>query len=187
MSTLISLLIGVPLGIASSILAWWMLAHAIRPSLSWHEPRFVLVPGSETAGYENLAIRLKNDSKRDAIDITIHGELRVDHMPTKDGVRRTLVRFPLNSPWMPLIKNEAQIRVEQQNIPDWEWDRLCGRVGVSKRNLKLVMQECERSTIRFYALAYDRFSGAKKIFVKEFEFKEIQDLSVNVVNTSEMV
>lgn len=174
MSVVISLVVGVPLGIASSIIAWWILAHMIRPRLSWWDPRFVPSIGSPPGTPFQLSIRLRNDSKRDAIDISIHAELRVSHPQTPDGVTRTLIRFPLNSDWMPRIQNEARIRVEQQKIPDWEWNRLRSRVGTDCTDLEHVLQKCEGSTIRFYALAHDQFSGARRIFVEEYEARQIQ-------------
>jgi hypothetical protein len=118
-----------------------------------------------------LAVHLQNDGRRDALDLALYAELRVTHPATIDGVTRTVVRLPLNSPWVPRvrIRHEARIRVAVEEIPDSDWKRLRARVGVEHRDLAAVLKSSADSTVRFYVLAYDAFSGARQIFVAEYD------------------
>jgi len=145
-----------------------LLAHAIRPHLEWRNPRFIQTPGLGESSPKQLSVRLKNHARRDAIDVEIFAELRVDHEMSIDGVTRTVIRLPLNSSWMPRIRNEAVIRVENEKIDGEQWERLKSRIGKSYSTLGQVLDEYKNSTIRLYALAYDRFSGARRIFIAEY-------------------
>jgi hypothetical protein len=171
METFISMAVGIPLGIATSLLAWWLVAVRMKPHLCWSDPSFITLARAQIDAPMQLAVRLRNDGRRDVLDVALYAELRVTHPRTDDGVTRTVIRLPLNSPWVPRIRrqHEAYLRVESERVPDSDWRRLRARAGVEDHDVGNVMKTSAQATIRFYALAYDGFSGARQIFVADYD------------------
>jgi hypothetical protein len=69
---------------------------------------------------------------------------------------------------MPRIQNEARIRVNTAGITEGEWERLSARLGETIRDVHAVLQGSTQSSIRFYALAHDDFSGARALCAVEY-------------------
>jgi hypothetical protein len=121
-----------------------------------HEPKGV-----------QIAIRLSNLGRRDAVDVALHAELRVSHGPALDAVTRTVIRLPLNSAWMPRLRRsgEARIRIEEALVSSVDWNRLEARASIAPASVAEILQGNGSASVRFYALASDPFSGSRQVFV----------------------
>lgn len=167
MTMIVSLLVGMLLGVSQSLLAWWLLYRRIGPKLSWGEPNFVRPIGNSSYESDHIVVYLRNQGRRNVIDLSLHAELRVDHSETTDGVTRTVIRLPLNSRWAPRLRRggEIRIRVEIDQIPKYDWERLYARTRINTCTVVGILHQHASASLRFYALAYDEFSGARRLFV----------------------
>ncbi|MFT3970122.1 MAG: hypothetical protein QM695_07545 [Micropruina sp.] len=176
METAIGLAIGVPLGVAQSILMLWIVFRLLGPRLTWSTPALTLVEGAPDSWRDQIAAVLSNNGRRDAVDVSIHAELRVSHAPGVDGVTRTVIRLPLNAPWMPRLRRagDARVRIDGAHIVESDWARLQMRAGIESSTLIGVLTEFPEASVRLYALASDPFSGSRQAFVsRDFAAKDL--------------
>jgi hypothetical protein len=161
MSPIVALLVGIPLGIAQSFFAWWVLFHYLAPKLTWEPPEVITSPLSTAE--PQIGIRIRNAGRRRAIDIYVQAELRCPHPPSSDGVTQTIIRLPINTPWIPSIRDVARVRIEPERIPDSDWLRLRTRTGRDLRDIGGHLAMSRDAHLRFYAIAADAFSGSRMV------------------------
>ncbi|MBX7269178.1 hypothetical protein KIF24_26255 [Micromonospora sp. Llam7] len=165
MDVMISLIIGIPIGVFQSILMLWIVFRVLTPRLVWSAPMAVTAGAGK--GAPDLVATVSNVGRRDAVDVAFHADLRVDHDRTADGLTRSLVKLPLNSSWMPRLRRGGwrRIRIEDFRIPASEWKRLESRTGIVADTLADMLQGHPNAHVRLYGLASDPFSGSRQVFV----------------------
>ncbi|MEU5549534.1 hypothetical protein ABZ738_07175 [Micromonospora sp. NPDC047793] len=179
MDVMISLLVGIPIGVFQSILMLWIVFRVFSPQLAWSSPMAV-TPSGAGEGTTELVATVSNVGHRDAVDVAFHAELRVDHERTADGLTRILIKLPLNSSWMPRIRRGSfrRIRIEDVRVPAGEWERLRVRTGIEADTVVDALRGHPNAHVRLYGLASDPFSGSRQVFVSldlyDGDFKPVE-------------
>lgn len=147
----------------------WIVFRGLSPRLTWVAPTFVPAPTYSASNEPEVAIELLNSGRRNAVDVSLHAELRVQHAPSLDNVTNSVIRLPLNSSWVPRLrrKGRARIRIEPAKVPIEDWDRLKVRAGISRDTLPAILAKHNSASVRLYALASDPFSGSRQVFVSQ--------------------
>ena len=184
-------LIGFLLGIIGSILVWWVFAHALVPRIRF-EDRIVVRPGRAPGARPRHMIKVSNVGRRDLIDVTFsaivsiqteagserrwascriafHKTGEIQHqVPVIPGRHnRLLTLYPGHSDQIPheACFSEAVRAAAADHTLDL--DRLL-RDGAS-RGLRV--------KLRISMFAFDRFSGARKLFQsKEYEAADLEPI-----------
>jgi hypothetical protein len=74
--TIIALIISIPIGIACSIIAWWILFRKVVPCISFSDEISKTRLEDSDSGF-CYRVKFENSGRRDIIDLQIHAYLRI--------------------------------------------------------------------------------------------------------------
>jgi len=155
-----TLLIGIPLGVLTSLAAWWVVVHGIVPKIEFATKISKL-------NHDRLYYRLKlmNTGPRDAIDCEVMAE----------------VRFPSLDPHLPKNAWSVSVPVRRERYADIRkgHDRLItfSRYYPDERHethlppkpdgysLDELLRWCDGADLRVIIFAFDAFSGSRRVFM----------------------
>ncbi|NKI33354.1 hypothetical protein [Croceivirga thetidis] len=165
MMEIIGLLIGIPLGILTSLLAWWILTHKIVPKVSFGKfISKVAIPNSEKYKYR---IGIKNSGKRDMLDVDIILELVVKGFDKAVPSNTSYIKLNLNKPKLPKLKKNGRwaLSINLNKLPD----------SLNGYSLEQLLS-LKSARLRVLVFGYDGYSGARKVFEsKDFKLKDIKE------------
>lgn len=159
------LILGIPLGILASLLAWYILFHVIKPSIGFYGSI------SKHDGDEQNSYRVKfiNNGKRTIIDLEVFVRTR-----TK-GIGRfknnwNIVDLNTSVSRLPILEKGGDriIRIYPENTkiflePRWGQD-----ITDKYKNGSLLLEDIlalgEKSQLRIYVFGFDEFSGSRRLF-----------------------
>jgi hypothetical protein len=182
-------LVGFLLGVIGSIAVWWVFAHVLVPSIRF-EDRIVLRPGRAPGASPRHMIKVSNTGQRDLIDVSFSAVVKIQIDPTSDKRWASCrVAFHKNG----AIDHQIALIPARRNrlltlypghsgqIRDEGCFSEKTRLAVADQSLDLdtLLRDGEarglRVTLRVYMFAFDRFSGARKLFQsREYEASDVE-------------
>jgi hypothetical protein len=185
-------LIGFLLGILGSLMMWWVFAHLLVPRIGFQE-RIVARPGRALGAPPRHMIKVSNTGRRDLIDVSFsaivsiqteaasplrwahcrvafHKTGEIDHQIPVIPARRNrlLTLYPGHSEQ---IEHEACFSEAVRNA-----------AADHSLDLATLLRDGEtrgrRIKVQVFMFAFDRFSGARKLFQsKEYEASDLDPLT----------
>jgi len=103
MEMILSLIIGIPLGILASLIAWWILFHCIVPRLSFCSDISKTQTEDNNSGYR-YRIKMKNKGARDIIDVEFFARFRVQGLRKQTPKNWSNIDLKLSKKRIPKLK-----------------------------------------------------------------------------------
>lgn len=171
------LILGVPLGILASLLAWYVLFHVVKPSIGFYAKI------SKYQGKENNSYRVKfiNNGKRSIIDLEVFVRTRTKGIGRYKNIwnivdlETSVSRLPI------LVEGGSRIvriypeRTEKYLEPLWGKD-INGKLRNGKLTLEDILRLGDKAQLRIYVFGFDEFSGSRRLFrSKWYELSDIEE------------
>lgn len=162
----LALLIGIPLGVLSSLLAWWILFHVTVPRVRF-DSRIVPILKPTPSGTSYFA--MTNTGKRPIIDCSVRAELRVRGLDPEGPPGATwLFNLPLRHHhflrWPPQTRRFAVVLPYRFSTED---SPLLSKFADTAYSLEQLLSTVPSATVRFAVFAYDSFSGTRRLFLSD--------------------
>ena len=169
METALDTSLGLIGGFVLSFISWWILTHLLVPTLSFSTA--ISKRSSSNGNRMHYRIKIKNTGKRDIIDISV--SVRV-YLPGRTVVRRPLltnvniVPVPIGTDHLFVLgrDNSRIFRLELDKVNSKYVNSLVAtafRQG-SDDALEGLLAQAPNSYLVVEALAFDRWSGARKYY-----------------------
>jgi len=182
METWMTILISIPLGAFSSLIAWWILNYWIKPKIKFSEDISKTLIDS-TAIYR---FKFENCGKRKIVDNSLIAKLRIKGIRYK--LNWEVIYLPLDNDKIPIIRPIKGESKKIREVPRLE----LGLIEIKNRKFlpQTIKQKIENDTISLeelmklgseselilYVTGYDEISGAKKTFEsKPYKVKDIKN------------
>ena len=164
------ILISIPLGAFSSIIAWWILNFWIKPDIKFSEDISMTY-------YDSIPIyrfKFENSTLRKIIDISLIAKLRIKGLRFKSTWE--VIYLPLDNDIIPTINSSKRKQNVTREVPRLElglietknFRYLPNEVKEKVENNTLSLEELmnlgSESELILYVTGYDGISGAKKTF-----------------------
>ncbi|PIP37990.1 MAG: hypothetical protein COX19_15090 [Desulfobacterales bacterium CG23_combo_of_CG06-09_8_20_14_all_51_8] len=178
MEILVSILIGIPLGILSSLAAWWILFRYIVPKIEFS-------PHISKYYFKNLGtryrIKFRNIGKRGIIDIEVFPILRIKGLNPElpDNWLNITLTTSLNNNHISSLKEDRIIsllpedtdKFKNPNFPD----HIRKKYQSKGLNIEDLLSLDNKVKLVVQLFGYDEFSGARKMFIsKPYTLKDIK-------------
>jgi hypothetical protein len=165
MNILTSSLIGIPIGILCSLLAWWLLFHIITPKVEFSEKISKILLN----GTHKYRIKFGNVGRRRIIDVSLHGRVITTGLSSEFPDKITDVPIKLKRDYWPVLSKK------EMKMSSVESDHLVFndiifpsevRLMALENTLKLedVFSIGLQPILQISVFAYDEFSGSRKVF-----------------------
>ena len=182
-----SILIGLFIGIATNLTAWWILFHYIVPEIRF-SPLLSKIPTNENNSGYKYRFKLQNVGKRSIIDVEIFARvnikglgdfprnIRIVDIPISNKLRTH--RIPIIPPIsenftgkiLQIFPNEVDEFKELSRYPE----HIRIKANEEKLLLEDVMSMGTETTLQIMAFGYDEFSGTKRFFIsKEYTDRDV--------------
>ena len=174
-----NLLLGFILGIMGSFMIWYLLAKIIAPSITFYPEISKIPSGCKTPKFI-YRFKYGNTGKRSIMDVKIYATLKVKGLEKSRPNNIQLLDIPLEEDYAPLMNpinplkwigtnKGGRWRVVNFKLEKlWE-NQLHNYFGTKSRrilSLERLFQLKEYVELEIVIFCYDKFSGARKIFVK---------------------
>ena len=175
MDVLASSLIGIPIGILCSLLAWWLLFHIVTPKVEF-SPKISKILLNGTHKYR---IKFGNVGRRRIIDVSLHGRVTARGISSEFPNKLTDLPIKLKRDYWPVLSKK------EMKISSVESDHLVFndiifpsevRLKAHENTLKLedVFSIGQQPILQINVFAYDEFSGSRKVFCsKKYSVEDI--------------
>ena len=208
---MVEILVGIVIGIATNLAAWWFLFHLIVPKLTF-SVSISKIPApkneNERSGFK-YRIKIQNSGKRGVIDVDVMARLRIRGISNISKTNWHVINMPISSegkvykiPRILSIKNKSAhthtLKLLINNVPEIQHNLIYPKkIRDKAKKHTLVLEDLlslgTESNIQIIAFGYDEFSGTRKIFVsKRYILNDIKvgsfyskGLEVNVVRHEE--
>lgn len=184
-------LIGFLLGILGSLMVWWAFAHLLVPRIAFEE-RIVARPGRAPGAPARHMIKVSNTGGRDLIDVSFSAIVSIQ-TDAASPLRWAHCRIAFHKsgeidhqiPVIPARRNRLLTLYpgHSEQIAHEACFSDAVRTGAADHSLDLatLLRDGEtrgrRVKIQIYMFAFDRFSGARKLFQsKEYEAPDLDPL-----------
>ncbi|WP_461633274.1 hypothetical protein [Labilibaculum euxinus] len=155
MENLVGILIGLPIGIIASLLAWWLLTHAIVPKVT-----FAPFLSKITDSKNNFRYRIgfKNSGVRAMIDVQIIFELVIKGFDKTLPTNTSYIQLNLKKPKLYKVSKNTRwaLTIDTKELPK----SLAEYKGASLEDLLRI----ENAKARVIIFGYDKYSGTRKMF-----------------------
>lgn len=188
------LLVGIAVGIATNLVAWWILFHGIRPGIRFSEHIAFAPFGPKESDATNpvrYRVKIQNNTWRDIVDVQVRAEFLLN------GISRTgntlMVRIPLNqygdlelaiprlSGWRPRRKRTGRVVALYEGLIQGAEKRVSlpapFRDEAEKGQTSVLdwLSLGSGSVLRFAVFGYDGLSGARRLFLsKEYTSDDLR-------------
>ena len=189
---MVNLLLGLVLGVLSSLLAWFVAVGLLTPKI---EIRRTVQALDDDKGCVRYRFGIRNKRIfRDAQDLTVKVRCRCRTSAaghTGNRVRRTF-DIPVDDAWVPIIRSRWYWRKHQpkdrnakitwpqlpvmliDQIAPWAVDGLPkDRLGMLDLS-EVLNPSTHRGSIRLIVTAFDSWSGTKKLFIERFGLDDVE-------------
>jgi len=178
-----SQLFGLFLGIISSLIAWWILFHALKPAI--YAIRIFKCKSNDYRNGYKYFVQLQNLGNRSAIDINPVIRLRFKGLSEKESSIWSLVDLPLRSPKVVEIKKGKWSFVPFDPNASESFDtRFPDHIQLKSKNNELLLEDLlnlpNEVDMEIYVFSYDKFSGSRslsKTSLSVFDIEETASLS----------
>ncbi|MDG4559670.1 MAG: hypothetical protein P9E88_00090 [Candidatus Competibacter sp.] len=166
---IVGLLIGIPLGVLASLIAWWVVAHFVVPKLEF-SPDISRISRPEKPSGMTYRIKFKNSGMRDIIDVEVFAELRIKGLNSEVPDNYEITRIYIDDPRMPIIRSGISKLISLRPELTDRFDKpIFGQIINQKRQSETLMMEDllesgESATLTVYVFCYDRWSGSRKMY-----------------------
>lgn len=159
---MLGILLGVPIGVLTSLGAWWIIFHGIRPDITFAS-RLSRFPGPDPL----VRLKLLNTGWRNIIDCEVIAELRVKGLAPNLPNNTWLIDLPMRvHRFAYLPKGANRLLVFMPYHPDARV-----QMFIAPRAQGYSLDELFRLRdvvhLRVVAFAYDSFSGSRRVFVSK--------------------
>ncbi|MEW8400126.1 MAG: hypothetical protein AB2717_05475 [Candidatus Thiodiazotropha sp.] len=167
---ILALLIGIPLGILASLVAWWILFHYLKPEISF-SPKISKLPDERSDSPFRYRIKIRNSGKRKIIDLQIQCRYIVSNMYPELPATDSIVKLYISSDSIPYIGAGAKDKIERiypEKVKIFEKNHFPEDVRKKAKDNTLTLEdilEIEGSYIEFLVFAFDEYSGSRKLFI----------------------
>ena len=164
--TLFAIIVSVPAGILCSLAAWWILFHNMAPQVAISGAISKLPDKSSPSGF-TYRVKIANQGRRDAIDLKVQALLRVKALNPDFPSNWSIARLRLETSQMASMQGRQGnliIRMypeRTRKLKQWKDEKGNSTSILSVESLLGLGSEAD---IQFVVFAYDRFSGARKVF-----------------------
>jgi hypothetical protein len=170
---IISLLLGIPLGILASLIAWWILFHKLVPVIEFSEG-IRKIEANYLRSDVQYKFKISNTGRRGIIDLEIVVKYRVKNI---DGRHENIWI------WKPLSIDVHRVPMLQkgsnrifQMLPEKTIDfqhppfskEIRTKASAGTLLIEDLMRIGESPGIRIYVFGYDEFSGTRKLYTSKF-------------------
>ncbi len=172
---LINQLVGLLLGIGGSLIAWWILFHAITPELIFSKQISRIKVDDEPGGIA-YRVKFENAGRRSIIDLSIVAKLRIPGLnpqrPSSFETTYLPVSFLGQFPYVPSTRlrgNRHLIRIRVKKEGEFERAVYPTEIKDMAKKGELTLDDLllinSQATVQLIAMGYDAFSGARKYFL----------------------
>ncbi|WP_293372181.1 hypothetical protein [Nevskia sp.] len=178
MCDFLSTLIGIPIGVVCSLVAWWIVFHGIVPKLDFSE-HISKTLDERSDGLPTYRIKIRNCGYRDIVDVQLFARVYVTGLNPRSPSTRRIVLIPLGiAQWPTLeVKGGAKLTAllsEKAVALTESWYPESVRTMAASGTMKLedILSMGESAQLQMAAFAYDAFSGTRKVFVSKYYSKD---------------
>lgn len=186
MKTLITLLLSVPIGAISSLIAWWILNYCIKPEIRFSEDISKINEFSKSF----YRFKFENCGKRNIFDSELVAKLRIKGL--KYSTNWEVIDLPLDNNRIPvinsIIKGDRKVRevprIELGLIDSKHFRFLNDSVKTKIQDDSITLEELmglgAKSELILYVTGFDEISGARKTFEsKAYKLSDIKEGKFN--------
>lgn len=171
---MLSLLIGIPIGIFCSLAAWWVLFHIAVPKVEFAAQIRRIVDPANTG---KCSLRMTNIGRRPIVECTVYAELRLPGLDPANPARIWLIRLPLRHDvfayWPPknfryctFMPYAPDARVAPFLTPGTEY------------SVDQLLQLRSGASVRIVLIGNDGFSGSRRaVRSKEYFVSDVAPLA----------
>jgi hypothetical protein len=166
----LSTLVGVPFGIAASIVAWFIVFRVIVPKFKFSE-QINKIPSVNQGEMPRYRVKLKNVGRRNTIDVDVFARLRVRNLSQRPEFSRTWTIVTLSSdtthePRIPSGANRIVV-LNLDDTPELSNPKFTAALAGRASTLEVLLSLGEKAELVVWVLAFDEFSGARKAFISK--------------------
>ena len=186
METWITLLLSVPIGAISSLIAWWILNYCIKPEIRFSEDISKINENSK-AFYR---FKFENCGKRNIFDSELVAKLRIKGL--KYSTNWEVIYLPLDNNRIPVIKSINKSDKKLREVPRIELGLIDSKhFRFLSKSIKMkilddsitleeLMKLGNDSELILYVTGFDEISGARKTFEsKAYKISDIKEGKFN--------
>jgi hypothetical protein len=186
MKTLITLLLSVPIGAISSLIAWWILNYCIKPEIRFSEDISKINEFSKSF----YRFKFENCGKRNIFDSELVAKLRIKGL--KYSTNWEVIDLPLDNNRIPvinsIIKGDRKVRevprIELGLIDSKHFRFLNDSIKTKIQDDSITLEELmglgAKSELILYVTGFDEISGARKTFEsKAYKLSDIKEGKFN--------
>lgn len=170
-SDTVSLMLGIPIGVMCSFLAWLIVTQGIRPTLRFEK---LIDQVTDPRSAPLFSVGFINSGRRDAVDVVTHARLRLRGLVPGRPERWLVMEVPTNNRSIPVARPRRRGGVRHvlvllpSAIAPADRARLPEQLSVSldegSISLLDLMRQASASELTLSAVCSDRFSGARHVF-----------------------
>ena len=184
MSSIVNLLVGIPLGILASLIAWWILFHLIEPKIVFDDKISKISTKDNNSGWK-YKMKFYNKRSRDIIDVEIFVRLNIKGFDSQRPEVWEFLNLVSFRNRIPIMKKNGKkvIRFYPKVLNDFEFNILPKDIRNKCINDAATLEDFlnlgQEAYLKLIVYGYDGFSGTRKAF-------ESMDYSTNnVIETSD--
>ena len=172
MELLLSMVVGILLGVLSSLIAWWILFHYIVPRISF-SAHIRKTETEDTKSRSEYRIKVKNVGKRTMIDIELIARYRVKGVNPSRSSNWKWENLKIDSDRIPMLqpKTNRIFRIYPEQTETFKYAPYPENIRVKAHECTLTLEDLlgldETSGIQMYIFGFDNFSGARKLFISQ--------------------
>ncbi|NTU49889.1 MAG: hypothetical protein HGA87_03200 [Desulfobulbaceae bacterium] len=180
---MIELLLGIPIGIATSLVAWYILFHVIAPTVEFFPSVFKSRTRKSRCGW-NYRVKFRNTGTRDIVDLELVAKVRIRGLSQQRPSFWNAIYLPVDDSRIPKVRSHRGtskrfvILVHPSEISDSAKSALPTELQSKCENGTLSLEDLlnlgSQATFQVFAFAYDSFSGSRRLFESPtFSIKDI--------------
>ncbi len=173
----LSMLVGVPFGIATSFIAWFIVFRGIVPNFNFSQ-QINKIAGVNQGEMPRYRVKLKNVGRRNTIDVDVFARLRVRNLSQRPEFSGTWTIVTLSSdtthePRIPRGANRVVV-LNSEDTPELSSPKFSTILAGRPPTLEVLLSLGDKAELVVWVLAFDEFSGARKSFIsKHYQLADI--------------
>ncbi len=177
MEQILSLILGIPLGVLTSLISWWILFHKIVPKIQFSKNISKTQSVDSKSGFR-YRIKLENIGKRDILDVEIFARFKIKGVKPETPKNWSIIDLHISKNRIPIIKKNTNkmIRIYPEKTESFQKKFYPDLINKKQMNETLTMEDIfsikEDTSLQIVLFGYDSFSGARKIFESSIYYKD---------------
>ncbi len=185
MTPALDIILGVLIGVATNIAAWWLLFHWLTPRLrfSYGISKLPRRPTPDNKAKYFYRVKVENSGPRAIVDLEVIARLRLKALPGYPEGLSQIVYVPLDSrggifhriPRVPPVSKSRSrpvlilfphVQSEFKNINNYP-EAIVSKAKRKALTLDDILSLGSGAYLEIFAFGYDEFSGARKLFASK--------------------